>query len=286
MMSEPAQYFPVRETPLTMRAALRPFGEDFGNGHADQLFFQLDNEHARYVQAKSRVPASRYVMAPPRAEHQRAHEYAMEWTRQTLTRENGPHIAALHDERVPILDRWHALHSHVQEDFALLHRGPDDLGEALCLFVAMPSGWRPERLAGASFATIHRPVPGFADIDPAARSMVRAMVERGPYVRFVWTLCGDEELDHHPDAGLRKEWNLATEVFLRVERQVTVPFPDCGAALFLIRTYVRPIAHLEPAQRDTLCIALRNMPDEVAAYKGLLRDKIRILTLMEASRED
>lgn len=282
-MSEPAHYFPVRETPLTMRAALRPFGEDFGNSPADQQYFQLDDARTHYLQAKSRAPAHRYVSMTRGEAHQRAHEAALHWAQQNFAREHGESIDILSDEDAPVHERWHALHSQIQEDFALLHRGSDDTGEALCLFVAMPSGWRPERLLGASFASIHAPVPDFAEVEPAARSMVRAMVERGPYVRFVWTLCGDDVLDHHPDTGSRKEWAAATEVFFRVERQVTVPFTQCGASLFLIRTYVKSVGALGDQERETLCCALRHMPDEVAAYKGLLRDKNHILGLMNAS---
>lgn len=285
-MSEPARYFPVRAAPLTMRAALRPLGEDFGNGLADQRYFQLDDEHERYLAAKVRVPASRYVSLASREAHQRAHTFALRWAQQTLFHEYGEEIQILNDEGIPFHQRWQALHAKVQEDFALLYRGDDELGEALCLFVAMPSGWRPEHLAGASFAAIHGPVPGFADVEAAARSMVRAMVERGPYVRFVWTLCADDELDHHPDTGLRKDWSASTEIFLRVERQVTVPLPACGASLFLIRTYVTPIASLDDRQRDTLRVALRNMPDDVAAYKGLLRDKAEILARLGLFRTD
>lgn len=279
-MIAPAHYFPVRDTPLTMRAGLRPFGEDFGNGASDRLYFQIDDEQERYLTTKRAVPAHRYVSHAKSPEHAQAHTTALFWVSDTLKREHGICLPLLTDDTASFAERWGAVHAHVQEDFALLHRGSEDLGEALCLYVAMPSGWRPERLLGATFTGIHEPVPGFAKLDTAARSMVRSMVERGPYVRFVWTLSADAELDHHPEEGHRIPWSAATEVFLRVERQVTIPLPTSGASLFLIRTYVTPVGKLRAPERATLHQALQSMPDDVAAYKGLLDARAHILALV------
>ena len=99
--------------------------------------------------------------------------------------------------------------------------------------------------------------------------MVRAMTERGPYVRFVWALCADDALDHHPDVYAGSDWLAARDVFLRVERQTTVPLCDGQAALFLIRTYVYPFASLTAEQRVTLRRAIANAPEDVRAYKRL-----------------
>jgi hypothetical protein len=104
----------------------------------------------------------------------------------------------------------------------------------------------------------------------AAPSLVAAMIERGPYVRFVWTVSPDDRLDHHPDHAARATWAAdSAPGYLRVERQVTVPFPDVAASLFLIRTYLYRFDELGPEQRHTLASALEQTSPTLLAYKGL-----------------
>jgi hypothetical protein len=101
-------------------------------------------------------------------------------------------------------------------------------------------------------------------------SLTSAMTERGPYVRFVWTISADLELDHHPEQGRRAVWSDRTpRGFLRVERQTTVPLRDSAASVFLIRTYLYGFDELAPDQCRTLSQALSLMPPEIARYKRL-----------------
>ena len=92
------------------------------------------------------------------------------------------------------------------------------------------------------------------------------MCTKGPFVRFVWTVCGDNLLDHHPST-YRPKWDGATGGYLRVERQTTVPLENC--AVFLIRTYLYPIDELGVNTRILLGTSLKNMPANLAHYKGL-----------------
>ena len=164
----------------------------------------------------------------------------------------------------------HQLALLVQEDFAVLHAGDDDAGRCVALDVRFPSGWRPELLRDASFEAIHGPVPDFPTSAAAARGMVRAMVDRGPYVRFVWTLTPDDALDQHPDVRDRRAgWAAGGPGVFRVERQVTVPLPRTRSSVFLIRVYRTPLDALAPWQQRQLIEALRVMPDEVRRYKSL-----------------
>jgi dimethylamine monooxygenase subunit A len=275
----PARYFPVRRAPLRMEAGLRRFGTDFGNGRADALYFQRDREEARYLAAKAATPPGRHgVLARSEAER-RVHDRVQEWMHAQLALEH-PEIAAGSD------GTYAGLAARVQEDFAVLHRPPREgreeheadapLESAIAMFVSIPSGWRPERLLGASFRTIHGPVPSFADVDAQSASMVASMIERGPYVRFVWTISADDHLDHHPEEGRRAPWSRDGAGWLRVERQVTVPFPAESASLFLIRVYLRSFAELSSEERATLAAALAAMPDEVARYKGLAGERREI----------
>lgn len=279
-------YFPVESEPLQMAASLMRFGTDFGNGEADRRFFQIDERHAEYVAAKLRAPAHRRFVVtgsdpdasrPSRTSErspldERAHaalDEALTWMRDTLGREH-PELLRAIDADIDAVDPFDAIARHVQEDFAILNAGDEDRGCTLAVDVRFPSGWRPERLREAGFDAIHAPVPGFPPNEKASRGMVRAMVDRGPYARFVWTVSASAALDQHPELGDRRGlWENADEAYYRVERQVTVPLPKTRSSVFLIRVYVSPLAALSPDERTRLAHALAVMPPEVRAYKSL-----------------
>jgi hypothetical protein len=265
----PAAYFPVSTTPLAMRAGLHPFGTDFGNGEREAHFFQRDEEAEHYQAAKRAVVDDRHWLSAGTDEHRAVHAAALAFATKQLHDEHGITLSSAAND---VQSQWTEICAVVQEDIAVLHRGVDDDGDVVMLNVCFPSGWRPELLRHASFAAIHGPVPDFAKHPQASRSMVRGMVERGPYVRFVWTVSADDHLDHHPLHGRRARFDdVATpdRLWLRIERQTTVPFADVGGALFLIRTYLRPFASLDDDERRILREALLAMPAEIAAYKGL-----------------
>lgn len=267
-------YFPVEPEPLQMAASLLRFGTDFGNGEADRQYFQVDERYAEYVAGKRRAPAHRrFVLGGSDADAlaRAALDEALAWMRDTLGREHPALLRAI-DADVDALDPFDAIARHVQEDFAILNAGEDDRGRTLAVDVRFPSGWRPERLREAAFDAIHQPVPGFPPNDKASRGMVRAMVDRGPYARFVWTVGASAALDQHPELFVgdrRTLWDDAPEAFYRVERQVTVPLPKTRSSVFLIRVYVEPLATLSADERARLAHALAVMPPEVRAYKSL-----------------
>jgi hypothetical protein len=250
-----------------MRPRLQPFGTDFGNGDLDRRYFQRDELESSYLVAKRGRPRQRYRVAGGSPREDTAHEAVLAWCERTLASER-PELG------LPACgsfgDRYAALCDAVQEDFVVQLRDGDGPDRAIAVYVCFPSSWRPERILGWSFRQIHAPVPDFADEELAARSLVSAMVERGPYVRFVWTLVAHGELDHHPDDGPGGRFEAgAREGWLRVERQVTVPFPGEQASLFLIRTYLYRFGELSDSERATLAEAIRRMPEASARYKGI-----------------
>lgn len=280
-LSPPARYFPVKPTPLRMEAGLARHGTDFGNDAADRLFFQVDGDLERYLEAKRQAPPTRHAVLSRDDGERAANEAALAWARATLAREHPERLAAA-DARARGEHPLFALAAAVQEDLVVLRRTGDGGSAAIAVHVSCPSGWRPERIHGASFGAIHGPVPDFAKRPEAERSMVEAMVERGPYVRFVWTVAADDRLDHHPEEGRRDPWRADGPGFLRVERQTTVPFPEHEASLFLIRVYVYPFAALSPIERQVLQRAIVAMPDHVARYKGIEAARETVLAVLRA----
>lgn len=267
-MRAPPRYFPVGEAPLRMAPSLARFGTDFGQGAFDQLFFQVDDRYEDYRALKAAAPTNARFLSGEDAAAREARLEALSWMRRTWVREH-PDLS-LPEPRMPEADAFDDLAGRIQEDFALLGAGPDGLGRTLLVDVRFPSGWRPERLAEADFSAIHGPVPGFPENERAARAMVRAMVERGPYVRFVWTVSPVPDLDQHPDRlDRRAAWATTSELWLRVERQVTIPLPETRSGLFLIRVHMTPISTYGRSERERLRHALDVMPEEVRRYKGL-----------------
>ena len=58
-------------------------------------------------------------------------------------------------------------------------------------------------------------------------------------------------------------------VWVRVERQTLRRLPRTGSVVFGIRTRQRPLGEIGEADRSALRTALRDLPDDMAAYKSI-----------------
>ena len=183
---------------------------------------------------------------------------------------DGSLSCGLTDEVVPLsaqgLDR---LAENLPCDLAIVRReGVRDWNAYL--HVCAPSHWRPEEKIGKPFVETHAPIPHFERVNAAAGGLVEAMIERGPWVRFVWGFETDDELDHHPDRAPGRVFG--TKPFLvRVERQVLIPLAEHGASIFLIGVaFVSKSTILaDEALWHPLRAALVGMSPEARAYKGV-----------------
>lgn len=257
-------YFPVRPEPLRMQAGLHRFGTDFGNGEADRRFFPLDGTAPRYLAEKARVLArhpERYACDVRDENDARALEAARAWLVATLSVEGYGDVSGL---------TLCELGRGLCEDFAVMMVDPSGADRMLGVHACFPGGWRPEHVVGRSFLQVHAAVPAFGTVAAKSSALTAAMLTRGPYVRFVWTVSADDDLDHHPDQGRQQAWDSSTERgYLRVERQITVPLPEVAASVFLIRTYCYAFDELGDERRRVLRSALQQMPADVLRYKRL-----------------
>jgi len=165
---------------------------------------------------------------------------------------------------------------------------PDDLawmrddgaaGRASLLHVAFPSRWAPETRAGASLAELHGPVADGAALRAASAALMRAIVRKGPFRRWVWSVAETPALDLHPkrctgpvDAPASPSEGVVAQGWFRLERQTTVPFPAAGLALFAIRVQVAPLAQVlteRPGRAALLAASIRSMSSKTRTYKGL-----------------
>mgnify|MGYP006155682871 CR=1 FL=1 len=257
-----AKYLPVDGGPLKMAPGLFPLSTDFGNGDIDHQFFQLDSQRHDYLKQKRQVPKSRYGVVTQTDRDLVAHHKALEWFWRTLNAEH-PQLPTC-DQSLDVSAQWDLASSLIQADIAVISAPPND--QIITTRISFPSGWSPERIIGQSFWGVHGLVPTFANRIANAESLAKAMCTKGPFVRFVWTVCGDNILDHHPQTQ-KPFWDGCSGGYLRVERHVTVPLGVCS--VFLIRTYLYPLNELDEISRHILGTSLSKMPTSYAHYKGL-----------------
>jgi len=163
--------------------------------------------------------------------------------------------------------------------------GPAPAGHAELLHVCFPSSWDPAARAGADFAALHAPVPHGEVLRRAAPQVVRAMVSKGPFVRYVWSLAADGRLDRNPrrHRGLRAG-APPRALWFRVERQTVMPLVELDRALFTIRVYTAPLASVLSGEerRRTLAAAIASMDEALLAYKGIGAGREALLAWLRA----
>jgi len=175
----------------------------------------------------------------------------------------------------------------IQEDLCLLRRS--ERGYRLVAgVVCFPSHWRLADKLGRPLDLIHGPVPGFAEqlATTVDRFFVNLKVER-PVWRANWSLVDTPGLFRPPEHRRRPRWLAAErageQVWLRVERQTLRRLPRTRDVLFTIRTYVEPLVRVvdTPATARALVARLAELPDAMAAYKGIAPIRAPLLAWLE-----
>ncbi len=306
------RYFPIERGLYEVAPGLKPLGtrfSDFDNGALDSVVFQFDESFSvkRQEKLKARtesltkyhgvtsLPANVTLEAiktvVDRLTAEWPHYFSWEPKGRVLScRLTGECLALsptgellnAHGSSVqpPYLNVFDALACQFPEDVALLLES-DGLGRTAVLHVCSPSHWAPEEKLGLSFLELHGPVPHFDRIAKALPAIVDAIVNKGPFVRFVWSFVTDTRLNHHPvpPAGVDpaiwrgRSFNPALEVpfYLRIERQTTVPVAEARASLFFIGLSFLSGAEIKASDRfrTQLISALRSMSPEARRYKGV-----------------
>lgn len=163
-----------------------------------------------------------------------------------------------------------AIAMRVQEDFVVMRAG---LGAEL-LHVCFPSHWDPGSHAGSPLAALHAPVPHGERLLGASDNLLRAMIEKGPFLRWVWSVNAAGTLSQHPDEPRPHvgPGPLVDRLWFRVERQTTLPLPDLQRSVFTIRIFQAPLADVLRVERDRaarLAAAIGSMDEPLRRYKGL-----------------
>jgi dimethylamine monooxygenase subunit A len=174
-----------------------------------------------------------------------------------------------------------------EPDFLLLKLSDADDFVLLGGCVCFPSSWRLDEKLGRPLHFIHGAVPELnPQLGRSITSVLRALKPESAWLRHNWGLTRSTELNQHPSRTLaRLDASVAPdEVWLRVEHQALVALPHSGGILFGIRIAAHPLSEVKTDEiaRTRLIHALRTMPENIAAYKGITAARGRLLELLES----
>ena len=306
------KYFPIERGEYVVAPGLRSLGYDFGNGDFDQKIFHISSKFSEYRKNKLECRSerlSKYYCTKDLSKERinvlsrfLIDQYTKEYPQYFIFRDGVLNCAHTGDKIIvdhnfdfvsfhstemispPVTDLIDALAIQVEEDIALVCRSVD--GERIkdhlgLLHLCSPSHWAAEDKIGMNFFDIHVPIPGIDKINRVAEKLVETMINKGPYVRFIWSFVTDQRLNHHPTPppgvdpvswkGRSFNNDSAIPFYFRIERQVMWGFPHVDSSLFTIG--VTFMSGLEvkhnPYQRDQLISALKSMSPESRVYKGV-----------------
>lgn len=304
----PIVYFPISNSPFEFKTGLKKL-ENENHGHPnDQKIFQIDKQWADYLaqkQASRNENLHKYVKEKKLTEQTRntvcqylTEQLVAEYPSlfQLSKTEQGNRLTNLVTTEeiqldgnfqllyvinpqtdIPYESALDALCCQIQDDLSI-NQVVDGKDYISYLHLCLPNYWSADDKIGKCFLHAHMTVPAMGKIAKAANDIIYTLITQGPFVRYTWGLTSDKRLNHHPvpPQGVSREaWYgrkfdpLHPELYLRVERQLTVGFPETKAYIFTIRSYLYNVADYSRQQLKQLIFSLDTMPEDVRVYKGL-----------------
>lgn len=154
----------------------------------------------------------------------------------------------------------------VDEDL-IIHRQSGDDDWMASGHVCLPSSWDPSEKIGLSFDEMHAPVP--MSLKNSSK-IVKAIINSGPFERYLWSVVYEKKYDFHPSTNSKKFDKFNPEVYVKIERQITVGFPEENFCLFILRQY---LIEEKDIDKRGLIQSIQNMTCEQKKYKGLLNSE-------------
>lgn len=308
-MKPTPNYFPIERGVYEVTAGLRPLGFDFGYAELDRNVFQICSDFAEFRKNKiecRKERLSKYFVTLDLSEKHKSyttefivkrllHEYPLIFKLENhVLHCSHSHdkisfnsdwslkkIESVEDIGPAVTESLDALSLQVQEDLVLMCRNQVKKDYLGMIHLCSPSHWAAEDKIGNSFFRTHQPIPGIDKINRIADNMVEAMINKGPFVRFVWSFVTDKRLNHHtvaPSSWDPAKWkgrsfdlSQAIPFFFRVERQVVFGLPEIEASLFTIRISFIDGTEIKSNEnyRTQLLGALNSMTPESRVYKGV-----------------
>lgn len=150
--------------------------------------------------------------------------------------------------------------------------------------VTFAASWSVSFDVGMSMEEIHGPVPRMTKegMTKRAETFLKRLQPEQVYRRLNWSTSKhrtsrlDTSLETYPEWGAEipslvrdGEWG---SLLMRIELEHFIRLPMTGAVTFNIRTYVLPFAEIREisAWRNQLAAILRELPEDLATYKGFV----------------
>jgi hypothetical protein len=165
----------------------------------------------------------------------------------------------------------------VADDLCLMEKR-DGAWSLAALALCAGSYFTAAEVIGKPLASLHAPVPGFADRFLSRVARIFDALQPGAILeRRNWTvMAGDDLFAPDGDAIRARAAHIppaeaAAQVFIRVERQTIRKLPETGGVIFTIRIWRHALAALdaEPERLAAFARAWRAAPAEFRGYKRL-----------------
>ncbi|EJN04582.1 DUF3445 domain-containing protein [Phyllobacterium sp. YR531] len=177
----------------------------------------------------------------------------------------------------------------VQEDLILMRKDGKRGWHLAAASLSFPSSWTLLEKFGRSMDDIHAPVPDFnagtRNAGLITRMFDNLRPDRSVY-RMNWSLQPDGEFYHplasHHKGALYSDDDLASQCYMRVERQTLRKLPVSGDILFTIRIYLDPVNALKKhpdcrAVAKAFCRQLEALSPAQLNYKGIMTIRERLI---------
>lgn len=301
------RYFPIERGLYEVGPGLKNLGTDLGQGDFDKKVFQIDSDFLKARQNKIDClveNSAKYILRHDFPVGDEAHVAKVvlqllikEYPELFVLNSKGNELQCLKtgdlirfNEKFELIDfsgprgvqsLLDALLLQVQEDLAITRRTDSETDFLAYLNLCCASHWSPADKIGKNFGRVHAPIPGNEKLVKAAKNLVEAMINKGPFVRFVWSFVTDTRLNHHPEPppgvdpvywkGRSFDALSENPFFLRVERQVTWGIPELDLSIFTIRISFIPALDIKanPKWSEQMRSALQSMSPESRQYKGV-----------------
>ncbi|WP_299905315.1 DUF3445 domain-containing protein [uncultured Paracoccus sp.] len=180
-----------------------------------------------------------------------------------------------------------------QGDFALLDQREENLWMDAGM-VTTQADWSLDFDIGMNFYEWHAPVPLAHEMGVFQRALkfLLNLQQGAPYRRLNWTMTVNPLLDTSPENyhkwGVQKTEltpeNVGQKQYLRVELQSFFRLPRSNALVFPIRCYLIRLEDVVsvPKWGRRLHRVLRDLPEELATYKGFIRNRLMIVDYLSA----
>jgi|694.fasta_scaffold04628_31 hypothetical protein len=154
----------------------------------------------------------------------------------------------------------------IDQDIAIMNNG-----KLVSICFCFPSSWIPSERLGLTFKQIHEPIADNTKLLAASEGIVNAMVNNGPFQRYVWTITNNPAKSNHPKNKLNTVPDTIEDLYFRYETQTTYPLPLLNTALFFVKVTVCPLLEYwnNPDYKKLILNSINSMTNNILEYKNL-----------------